>query len=331
MIYEFALSPELVATWHDRREYLFFDEKFGLKTGRIVSQYPKKWRNLVWEAFDRSPHAQDQSARKRLETLLNYLRQNSITRSNTFPELKNWLEKAEAEHRERPFYGILANENPGAHNQVILASALIENGNDRWSIPDAPPIPRNAEDMSAAIAPILRVCKRIVFIDPYFAPNQQRFRVPMEQFLRVVWENRSDNDVPKVEIHTGIDRYFDAHETGKDRSSEEEKRVVRDVEQCFAKNLPAIIPKGKTVTVVLWKGREQGQKLHNRYLLTEACGVGFGTGLDQNNEESSYATDDLHLLDGAKLSAHWNEYSEESAAFDLVFKSTIEGRKGESV
>jgi len=80
----------------------------------------------------------------------------------------------------------------------------------------------------------------------------------------------------------------------------------------------SIIPAGKTVKVVLWKGREEGQKLHNRYLLTEACGVAFGTGLDQNNKQSPYVTDDLHLLDGSKLSAHWREYLGTPSAFDLA-------------
>ena len=41
MIYEFALEPELVARWHDRNEYLFFDEKFGLRARRVVAAYPR--------------------------------------------------------------------------------------------------------------------------------------------------------------------------------------------------------------------------------------------------------------------------------------------------
>ena len=51
MIFEFALDPELVASWHKRNNYLFFEEKFGPVTGRIVSKCPKKWRKMVWEAF----------------------------------------------------------------------------------------------------------------------------------------------------------------------------------------------------------------------------------------------------------------------------------------
>ena len=49
MVYEFALEPELVATWHDRKEYLFFEEKFGLRTGGIVSSYPRKMEKTCLE------------------------------------------------------------------------------------------------------------------------------------------------------------------------------------------------------------------------------------------------------------------------------------------
>jgi len=77
------------------------------------------------------------------------------------------------------------------------------------------------------------------------------------------------------------------------------------------------------IKLILWKKREHGQELHNRYLLTEAFVVAFGTGLDQNNKRSPYVTHDLHLLDGAKLSAHCREYLGSLAAFDLAAKAFL--------
>ena len=52
MIYEFALEPELVAQWGLRKNYKRFMEKFGLDQRRLASRFPKRWRNLVWDAFE---------------------------------------------------------------------------------------------------------------------------------------------------------------------------------------------------------------------------------------------------------------------------------------
>ena len=56
MICEYALEPELVATWHDSERFRYFSEQFGFDydgraTGRVVAQYPGKWKKRIWDAF----------------------------------------------------------------------------------------------------------------------------------------------------------------------------------------------------------------------------------------------------------------------------------------
>ena len=180
MIYEFALEPELVAKWHDRKEYLFFDEKFGLNTGRMLSAYPKKWKKLVWKAFRSEFGSDDQNAEMRLSALLDMLWENSVKRKSTFPDVPKWLERAEKEHDERPFRAIIATRNPREHPHVLRSDDLVREGHALWDIPDDPVIPRSAEDIANAAAPILRLCRHAVFADPHFDPNRERFRKPLE-------------------------------------------------------------------------------------------------------------------------------------------------------
>ena len=74
MLYEFVLDPELVATWHDRKKYSFFDEKFTLRSRRAVSvRFPNKWKSQVLKAFNSSPASQDQNAIRNLDALLSEL------------------------------------------------------------------------------------------------------------------------------------------------------------------------------------------------------------------------------------------------------------------
>jgi len=318
MISEFALEPELVATWHDRKKFLFFEEKFGARTGRIVSAFPKKWKRLVWKVFDEGSHGQDQNARKRFDALLSSLSENMVKRACAFPEIKVWLERAEAEHAERPFHAIVATQNPRNHKQIIIADELIEKGDNLWQMTDNSPVRRTAAELVTAVAPVLRVCRQIIFIDPYFKPKESRFSKPMAGFLEKIWNNRYGAAEPQVELHTSVDRYFRGYERGAERNPEEERRVCDNLKREIQSRLPQIIPRGKKMRVFIWKQREQGEKLHNRYILTEACGVLFGIGLDKAEDLETLETDDLQILTPSHLTFRWKEYKDSPAAFDSV-------------
>lgn len=323
MIGEFALEPELVATWHDRKEYLFFEEKFGLRTGRIISAYPRKWRNLVWRAFKAGPHANNENAEIRLNALLTELTQTIVKRRNTFEEISIWLERAEAEHAQRPFHAVVARENPRSNKQVIPATRLITEGHPCWNIPDVPPIARNACELAAAVAPVLRTCQHIVFIDPYFDPQKPRFMEPMAAFFKEIWARGYCDENPQVEIHTSIDRFFRDYERGAIRAPVRDENVCFNLVDDMKELLPKIIPTGKELHVTIWKQQERGQKLHNRYILTELCGVAFGTGLDQSDDQITAETDDLHFMTAAKYNRRWQEYMGNPAAFDLLTEKPI--------
>lgn len=321
MICEFALDPELVASWHDRKEFLFFDEKFGIRTGRIVSVYPKKWKILIWQLFRNGPHGRDQNAQTRLSALLDGLCQNAVKRRSSFPEKLEWLERTEAEHTERPFHGIVAKANPRGNLSVIRSCDLIERSHSLWKVPDAPVVPRNTQELVSTVAPLLRVCRHAVFVDPYFDPGKARFAEPFAGFMGQIWNSRCGVEDPVVELHTGIERFF---RKGEDRNPDEEKRVTADLIRNLKSKLPQLIPSGKRIQVYMWKQREHGEKLHNRYILSEVAGVFFGTGLDKAGDPDSKETDDLNLLSPIQLDFRWKQYKATPPAFDSAIDHPIE-------
>lgn len=96
MLHEYAVEPELVATWCDRASGRYFLDKFGLGSPRIMSRYPRKrWKRLVWEAWKANSH--DDSERKRMEELIQRLSEDMVTRRDAVwnPD-GTWLE-------QRPF------------------------------------------------------------------------------------------------------------------------------------------------------------------------------------------------------------------------------------
>jgi hypothetical protein len=318
MIFEFALEPELVARWHNRNEYLFFDEKFGLRTRRVVAIYPRNWKRLVWEAFGKSPAAGDQNAQMRMTELIQHLSQNSVRRASTFTEIPSWLTRAEAEHSERPFRAIIATLNPRDRSFVITSQELVETGHDLWNIPDRHPTTRNAAEIANAVLPLMKLSQHAVIIEPYFDPAKQRFRRTLAAILAACSRNVCGLKTIRVELHTSIDRFFEDWERGEFRDPDEEARVYQHyVSECRSR-LPSLVPKGVEFKVIVWKQKTDGEKLHNRYLLTNIYGVLFGTGSDESDNPDSEESDDIVLLEEGQYLMRYKQYTGTPPAFDLV-------------
>jgi hypothetical protein len=173
MISEFALDPALVAQWHDPKEWAFYREAFADGTGRFGSTFPrqnaKKWRQHVLRTFRRVvPDATAESGGwQRLDALLQRLSERMVERNSSEGGSTRWLDSALAEHRDRPFHGILNTTPATGVAEVITPAALFS---DRpppaWTMPPCPAVPRKPEDFAEALRPLLTRCREAVFVDP---------------------------------------------------------------------------------------------------------------------------------------------------------------------
>ncbi len=306
MIHEYALEPELVATWTDRRVGRYFIEKFGLGQPRIVSRYPKNWKKLVMAAFQSS----NELERKRMEELLARLGESMVRRRDArWNPSTTWLDNAENEHGRVPFHAILARSNPRGQAGVLVADE-IDDSDTLWMVPLSCIVPRRAEQMAAAVASLLRIADVVVFVDPHFGPEKPRHRRPLREFLRRVITNRPGNHPQRIEVLSAAE--------GDGRSTPD---FFRD--ECLDR-LPSCTPTGVCVQLARLHQRPGGERLHNRYILTELGGVVFGVGLDEGD---TGATDDVQILDRAQYEERWRQYASDSPAFDRREPSvTISGR-----
>ena len=129
----------------------------------------------------------------------------------------------------------------------------------------------------------------VIFIDPYFHPDQQRYRRPFEAFLERIVHPRPCEPPNRVEVHTATNHdWTEEYFRGKCES-----------------RLPRCIPAGIPVLVRQLSQKPQGEKLHNRYILTDLGGIAFGTGLD---EGGAGETDDVTLMDREQYDKRWSQY-----------------------
>ena len=254
MIYEYAVEPALLNNWNDFRH---FTEKFGFYQGRLISRYPKRWKEMVKDLL-----SEQGLNRTRIVERLRRLDARMLPRHHEWnPEEKDWLKNAEAEHGVRPFHAILAKDNPHGRNYVLLGDE-VEEDTPLFRIEEAPSTPRSAQKMANLVGPVLQIAKEILLIDPHFGPENPRHRDMMRELLAAAVRERTTPH-PYVEIHTSdkADAKFFSEETHE--------------------HLPRLIPEGMKVRLARWAVRDPNDRFHNRFILTDRGGLKFGDGVDE--------------------------------------------------
>lgn len=298
MLYEYAVEPELLNSW-ERFRYL--TEKFGVSQGRLISRFPKKWKRLVYHALQACPEIE----RKRIEERLTNIDSRMMKRTYDWDTELDWLANAEVEHGKRPFHAILASVNPRNNSAVLMESNLDED-NQEWSVNRGRVVSRTAADLAIAVAPLLRIASELIFVDPHFDPYKPRSRSALREYLRYIYTDRVGIQISRIEFHTQFN-----------------DRVGRFGEECNQR-FCHLIPAGLRLKIVRWRERQDGDGLHNRYILSDRGGISLAWGLD---EGTASQTDDLILLDDAIYQKRWAQYCSATPAFDLVDEYYVDGTR----
>lgn len=293
MIYEYAIEPEVVAGWADKKEYRYFYDKFGLGQPRGLSRFPKKWFQMVWNAYS----GDNEIEKKRLTELLLRLKENQVVRSlDSYDGGKSWLENAEIIHAKSAFRAIISKSNPQKRFDVLHPDELVDSSH-LWAVPTSKVVPRVASEMAKIVAPVLSSAQEIIFVDPHFAPEAVRYRKTFEAFMKAIFSNRSA-PIKRLEFHS------EAKSTTEFFREECKKRLKRQ------------IPQGVKVIFVRWENKDEGQALHNRYILTDLGGLAFQHGLDQGKRDGE--TDDVSIVARDSYELRWWQYSLSSQVFELA-------------
>ncbi|HEV8497491.1 MAG TPA: hypothetical protein VGQ56_11545 [Gemmatimonadaceae bacterium] len=221
---------------------------------------------------------------KRIEELFRLFSEHKSRRDDSvYDGLLAWLVNAEHEYDRRPFAGIAASQNPRGHQAVLLADQLVA-ANSRWACDPGTPTQRTPEALAKALSAMLLNCKVLHLVDPHFGPENSRHRRVLEALTNVLTARGRAPDV--VRVHCAA------------------KSTLSFFEQA-ARAMANNIPTGIAVEFTRWTERGGGEKLHNRYVLTDLGGVFLGVGLDAGEAGE---TDDLVLLPRRVFERRWAQY-----------------------
>lgn len=293
MINEYALEPEALSNWSAVRYFL---DNFGFESGRLISQYPKKWKYAVYQACAGCKDIE----KKRIEEVLAKSDHKFIRRSRPFNNSITWLENAELQHTVVPFRAIIARENPRNHASLLLADTINEN-TPLWKIEKGKCIARKSSELVRCLEPVLRISEEIIFVDQHFKPHEIRYRNSLQALLRIV---SSSKKMRRLEYHLNgvLDKQFFADE-------------------CDQKIAP-IIPRYLEVRFVRWEQLEAGDMLHARYILTDLGGISVEWGLDEGDDGE---TTDIKILDREIYEQRWASFQKDAGIYKYVDEYTVKG------
>lgn len=302
MIHAFALEPRLVATWGRREAFRYFRDRFGLGTTRVLLELPafKTWKRAVYDAANQL--ALTEQDMLRIAELFQFFAEHKCRREDSvYDGVLSWLQYAEREYDRRPFAAILATENPRGHGAVLLDGQL--ETDPRWNCPHGASPPRTPAGLVTALSALILNCRTLHLVDPHFGPENVRHRKVLEALL------------DRLGAHGVTPQLVRVHCLAKGPLAFFEQSARR-----MAQNLPRRI----SVEFVRLAQRPGGEKIHNRYVLTDLGGVSLGVGLEVGNVGE---TDDLSLLTREQYQLRWQQYVNQTA-FDLVdMPTTIHGTR----
>ena len=303
MFSEYALDPSLLGNWKDFR---YFVEKFGWQHGRLIAVFPKRWKRLVYESLSCGD-----VEKKRIEEKLVRIDDRLLKRPGCpFDYSRSWLENCVSEQGRGtfpPFRLIVSSENPFEHPDVAMGDDLEEFSEARWKAVTSA-TPRRATEYANALELLLQSSQRLIFVDPYFDPSKRRFANVLKLFLEKALSSDRRAHVPTVEIHTSTRR-----------------SDVRMISGVIKEHLWKLIPAKRVVHIRIWEQIEGGERIHNRYVLTDRWGVMFGAGLDETSDYGRQETDDIFRLMEDQYKLRWNQYGGASPPFKMAASFDVVG------
>ena len=263
---------------------------------------------MVWELAER---VLKDVERKRIELLLTQISVKLLRRTGvTYDPTGTWIDNAEREHARDPFHAIVAPSNPRGR-PYILDPGLVDETDERWRVERERAVPRDPVAFGRASAPLVSISREILLIDPHFNPSEERWRVSLAELLAPLAGRCAA--VSRVEVHV-----TDMKENGQIKWA-----LAWYLDEC-ERRLPACVPAGLRVAVIVWRQRVGGEKLHPRYVLTERGGMRFEVGLD---EGAPGQTTDVSLLGETLHQERWQQYQRGTAAFDFVNQVEVVGSR----
>jgi hypothetical protein len=292
VLFEYAVEPKAIGSnWENCR---FWMAQFGFDRGRLISQFPKNWFSMVYEA---SAHLKPVE-RARVEETLRRSKSTKVLRfGRQYDGNMGWIDNALNQQIRDPFHAIVAEENPQGL-EFVLRAGDVDESHPLMIAPHNWEVPRVAANLAAAMAPLLRTAGRILLVDKYFKFDDQNCKETLREMLSISAAGRQ-SCVP-----------FEIHFADHLRCP-----PIQEIQLRVGRWLQDVIPAGMSVVLFCWKERNGGEDFHDRFLLTDKGGMTIGAGFSASGPHQNAQ---IGLLDPVVWSAKLSALDRSSTVYELA-------------
>ncbi len=306
MICEYAIEIEAMIDWaKNSRDKRDIKKYFGLGTPRIMSDFPRgKKRRKIFKQIH--SNFQNSSIQRKFEELYNHLNEKTIKRQKiNYDGNLTWLENAELENSKYKFKAVISRKNPRQKAFVLSNNKFTDwinnDKNNYWYVENPEIIKRTTKGFSA-VKPLLSLCRKVQFIDPYLYLPETKYKNQFEDFFTILTKSRrrSIGQIQEVQLHI--------------------KKTKSDYKNPIKKVFQEFIPNDLTVSIFQWEQKDGGPRFHNRYILTDIGGVNLPHGLATGDDGE---IDDIYLLTRKQYEEHWQQINASPPAFEKAAEPII--------
>jgi hypothetical protein len=322
MLYEIAVTPDVFdATLVDDQTTRGFELRELLRElvpGGVIADLDKGyWSKCVQErANGWSP-----ALRSALVTHLTEL--DKMNRLVRHPQRRcghpdsddQWLDLALESHHRCAFNWIVTNENMIENlrmDEDIIDVSSLRNSPEwserRWSRS----VRMCEQEYLVMIRPLLRYAKRLELVDRYLSPRDWRHSRFIELCAMALGQGGNAVHPPQIHLHTWMEASIS--EASIDASLTDWMNYLSRIK---AKHrVPHLF------RVFVWGRKENGPSMHDRFLLTDQCGVTVGWGFDCCDNETTRETT-WTLLDKQTWKVRRNDFVPDVGPYQYLDDRTL--------
>ena len=225
-----------------------------------------------------------------------------------------WLDLALESHSRIAFHGIILGQalletyghNDNAFMELSAALDAPQWHNRRRSMS----LTKREADYRVALAPILRHAKSVSLVDPYMSCHNSRFFDTVRMCLDLTGQRGRAPLPARIHIHVGNPQDdYSRPESVPDRLAAWE-RHLRSLQQLHR------------MTVFLWESQPGSETFHDRYILTDQCGISVPAGLDCRTSSTPNSTT-WSLLDEEDRIRRLQDFDPATSPYQLLGKRDI--------
>jgi len=276
-----AIDPQIMGEWG---WFNFLEPHFGVSCGRLIAEFPKKWRALVLE---RAKDLEQTGVNKPLQRLRieerlrsDYFRRKLISTGNANEADKSW--EANAVNGGFDLVIVAGERKPGKVRGVESLEFCPQDIETRRQSNT----PMEHQAIFGCAGLMLQKTRRIVLVDPNFRIIADRWANSLAAMLARLPHDLQHDCL--VEVHT-------------ERTADHARAVEA---RLWSEKLERRVPQRVQIKCVYWDRLPRDQKMHPRFLLTDRGGLHYDYGFDAQPGQEQLVS----LLDDSYWGTLWEIY-----------------------